>query len=149
MHNNSKNNNAKRYATAAIILFGGAALGTSYFAPHDYQNYGVPFMHNGQQYYIKDDSMRAIYPSLDECKQDVPPEKQFECEPVENYNSNYSKGYWYGPVYSHSDDGKYRPSSQYKTEKADANNVGKKLPSSANTSGFGSSGKQQTGSTGG
>ncbi len=148
---------AKRYATTAIVLGGGAVLGTS-FLTNNYstsqQNYGAPFSYNGQRYYVPNDSRRAVYPSRDDCLRDVPLANQSECEPVSNYRGG-GAGY-YGPLYSPrnasgptSGTAGYQPSSLYPTETANSSNFGKKLPSSANTTGFGANGKAFTGSKGG
>ncbi|HYH75245.1 MAG TPA: hypothetical protein VD735_04775 [Candidatus Saccharimonadales bacterium] len=136
----------KRYATAAIIIGGGAVIGSSALMSNYPKNYGVPITHNGQQYYIPNDSKRVRYPSREACMQDVPAHMQHQCEPVSSYRGG--GGGWYGPVYS-SRDTDYRPSGQYPTEKADGSNVGKQLPQGANTTGFGSNGKALTGSKGG
>lgn len=139
----------KRYATAAIILGGGAVLSTSaLMSAHSDKNYGVPITHNGQKYFIPNDSKRAIYPSREACLRDVPANMQSECEPVSNYRSGSGLG-WYGPVFSSRNSTDYRPSGQYVTETADGSNTGKQLPKSSNSTGFGANGKAFTGSKGG
>jgi hypothetical protein len=148
MQDSQSPNPVKRYATAAIILGGGAVLGSSALVAHlNNRNYGVPISHNGQKYYIRDDSKRTVYPTREACLADVPVSMQKECEPVANYRSG--GGGWYGPVWSQRDSGGYTPSSRYPSEKADSSNVGKQLPGGANSHGFGSNGKAFTGSTGG
>lgn len=138
----------KRYATVAILLGGGAAIGASSLTSNYSQNYGVPVSYNGQRYYIRNDSKRVVYPTREACLRDVPLHMQNECEPVSNYRTG--GGYaWYGPVYSPRDTSTYRPSGQYPTETANSSNVGKQLPSGANAHGFGSNGKAFTGSKGG
>lgn len=140
----------KRYATAAIIIGGGAVLGSSMLTSnYSAQNYGVPVFYNGQRYYIPGDSKRAVYPSLEACQRDVPVHLQKECEPVSSYSSGAGTGRWYGPVYSPRDNSGYRPSGQYPTETASSANVGKQLPSGASVHGFGANGKAFTGSKGG
>lgn len=146
--NPSKHTAAKRYATAAIILGGGAIAGVAAVASVAPQNYGVPFSYGGQQYYIQDDSRRVVYPSREACLNDVPAEMQDECEPTSEYRSAHYAGYWYGPVYSPRGDSGYIPSAQYSSEPASSSNFGKKLPSSANTDGFGATGKALNSSSG-
>lgn len=146
--NSSKHSSAKRYATAAIILGGGAIAGVAVVANIAPHNYGVPFNYNGQQYYIQDDSRRVVYPSREACLKDVPAEMQEECEPTSQYQTLHHGGYWYGPVYSPRGDSDYTPSPQYASEPASSSNFGKKLPSSANTDGFGATGKAFTHSSG-
>lgn len=141
----------KRYATAAIVLGGGAILGTSFLSSaysNSQQNHGRPISYNGQQYYIPGDSKRVRYPSKEACLQDVPWDMQAQCEPVDDYHGGHG-GHWYGPVYSTGSTSNYRPNPKYPTEDATSSNTGKKLPSAANTSGFGSNGKALTGSKGG
>jgi hypothetical protein len=148
MQNDSNpNNQVKRYATAAIIIGGGAVLGTSMLTSNYSKNYGVPFTHNGRQYYVQQDSRRVVYPSREACLREVPAYMQNECEPVSNYRGGSGTG-WYGPVFSGNSSSGYRPSSQYPTEKADSSNVGKQLPSGSSAHGFGSNGKAFTGSKG-
>jgi hypothetical protein len=151
MYNDPEQNKSiKRYATAAIIIGGGAVLGSSMLTSnYSSQNYGVPVTYNGRQYYIRSGSKRVVYPSLQACIQDVPVHMQSECEPVDNYRPGSGLGRWYGPVYSSDDDSRYRPAGQYPTETADSSNVGKQLPSGANAHGFGSTGKAFSGSKGG
>lgn len=144
----------KRYATAAIILGGGGVLATSFLAnsyssnqQQSQVNYGTPIRHSGQQYYIPGDSKRVVYPSREACLQDVPWDMQAQCEPTSAYNRGDSS--WYGPVFSGTSPGSYRPSATYPTEKADASNTGNQLPKVANTAGFGQNGKALTGTAGG
>lgn len=137
----------KRYATVAIVLGGGAVIGSSALTSNYSQNYGVPVTYNGRQYYIRNDSKRTVYPNLAACQRDVPAHLQNQCEPVASYRPG-AVG-WYGPVYSPRDPYGYRPSSHYPTETANSSNVGKQLPSGANTQGFGENGKAFTGSKGG
>lgn len=152
MQNNKKKHGAAaRYATAAIVLGGGAIAGVAavnYLTP---QNYGVPFEYEDQQYYIQDDSRRVVYPSREVCLSDVPADKQDECEPVSDYYGTAHRhyGYWYGPVYSPRDNSDYRPKSQYASEPATPSNFGKKFPTTANTSGFGATGKALSSDSGG
>ncbi|HEX8226343.1 MAG TPA: hypothetical protein VF572_00580 [Candidatus Saccharimonadales bacterium] len=148
-------NSRRRYATAAVVLsgvlVGGSAI-SSYASNHQ-TNYGRPFTYNGQQYYVPNDSRRAVYPSQEACYQDVPWDRQAECEPTSNYagsggsGGGFSGGSWYGPVYNPRDS--YQPSGRYPTETADINNMGKRLPKGANPDGFGANGKAFTGSKGG
>lgn len=139
----------RRYATAAIVLGGGAIIGSSALM-NSYStsqtNYGTPINYSGRQYYIPGDSKRVRYPSKDACMRDVPWDRQVECEPVSSYRG--SSGGYYGPIYN-SRDTTYRPNPQFPTEKADGSNTGKKLPKDANSHGFGSNGKAFTGSKGG
>ncbi|HEX8182729.1 MAG TPA: hypothetical protein VF575_03970 [Candidatus Saccharimonadales bacterium] len=147
MDNNSDQTKTfKRYATAAIVIGGGAILASSAITSSFSQNYGVPVYHNGQRYYVRNDSKRVVYPSREACLQEVPAYMQDECEPVSNYRSGGSG--WYGPVYSPRDDSSYRPSSQYPSETANSSNVGRQLPHVANSHGFGENGKAFTGSKG-
>lgn len=147
MQNISKYSAVKRYATAAIVIGGSAVLGGCLIGNNHSENYGMPFYYDGQQYYLQNDSKRAIYPSYEACINDVPSDKQSECEPVADYSATHHNA-WYGPIYSPRDDSKYRPSSQYPTETVSSSNFGKKLPSNANKSGFGANGKAFTGSAG-
>lgn len=79
--------------------------------------------------------------------QDVPWDRQAECEPTSGYNASGRGAGWYGPVYNPRDT--YQPGSQYPTEVASSRNTGaKSLPKGANSSGFGANGKAFTGSTG-
>lgn len=142
-----QNKTFKRYATAAIVIGTGAVIGSSMLTSNYGQNYGTPVTYNGQRYYVPGDSKRVVYPSREACLRDVPLHLQNECEPVSNYRTGFVG--WYGPVYSPRGSTSYIPSGQYPTEKADASNVGKQLPSGANTHGFGSNGKAFTGSKGG
>lgn len=139
----------KRYATAAIIVGGGAILGGSLLASTSNpstRNTGIPFTNSGKQYYVPGDSKRAIYPSKEACMKDVPTQRQSECEPTSSYNGSHG-GAWYGPVYNPRDS--YQPSPQYLSENANASNLGKKMPNGANSNGFGDNGKAFTGSKGG
>ena len=149
--------NRRRYATTAIIisgaLIGGSAI--SSYASRPSTNYGQAFDYNGRQYYVPNDSRRAVYPDYQACVADVPAERQSECEPQSDYDDNgtasggvgYVRSGWYGPVYTPRDS--YQPSPQYTTELADRSNLGKRLPPGANTDGFGANGKAFTGSKGG
>lgn len=148
MQDDKPKQNVRRYATAAILIGGGAVLGSSALLANRPQNYGVPISHSGRQYYIPSDSKRVVYPSREACMREVPANMQSECEPTSNYRSGYGGG-WYGPVYSSTGNSIYRPSGQYPSEIADSSNVGKQLPSGANAHGFGANGKAFTGSKGG
>lgn len=140
--------NKRLYATTAIIVSGVLVGGTAAasYASSRLTNQGLPFTHNGQQYYVPKDSKRAVYPDQQACMQDVPLERQSECEPRSNYHGG-GGGLWYGPVF-HSRD-RYQPNSRYPTELASSSNIGKRLPSGANSDGFGANGKAFTGSKGG
>jgi hypothetical protein len=147
MQDSQPKNSIKRYASAAVIIGGGAVLGSSaLMASYSQQNHGVPITHQGQKYFIQKDSKRVMYPSREACLKEVPAHMQKECEPVANYRSGMG---WYGPVYSPGDATGYRPSGKYPTEMAGSSNVGKQLPSGANATGFGANGKALTGKAGG
>lgn len=141
------NGNVKRFASAAVIVGTVGTAGAAYVASQPGPVYGVPFSHNGQQYYLKEGSKRVVYPSKQACLADVPVNKQAECEAASNYNpSSHYYGRWYGPVYDPSDT-TYRPNAAYPTEAASSVNTGKSLPSSASKSGFGATGKSLDGGT--
>ncbi|MFZ1257848.1 MAG: hypothetical protein WAQ25_00040 [Candidatus Saccharimonas sp.] len=146
----------RRYSSTAKILTIGsgsvlAAIGFGTVAAQYNTVYGVPFTYSGQQYYIREGSKRAVYPSREACMQDVPSSLQYQCEPVSNYHSGTGYiGRYYGPVYHPQDGSGYTPRSGYTgTEIASSSNVGKKLPSGASKHGFGSTGKAHTSSKGG
>lgn len=129
------------------IILGGALAGGSVLAGaanYDSTNYGLPISYGGQQYYIPNDSRRAVYPSQQDCKQDVPADRLNECEPRSSYIAG--AGGYYGPVYNPRDT--YQPSSKFPTETASSSNVGKTLPKGSSPHGFGSNGKAFTGSKG-
>ncbi len=133
----------KRYASAAVIIGAVGVMGAAYFAPKEDGLYGIPFYHGGQQYYVRDGSRRVQYPDRETCYREVPLRMRDQCEPVSNYTTGSgSYGRYYGPVYHPNEASPYTPSSQYPSEPAGANNVGKgNLPSSASKYGFGSTGK--------
>lgn len=143
------NGNVKRFASAAVIVGTVGTAGATYAVSQmGSGSSGIPFTYGGQQYYLKDGSKRALYPSKEACLQDVPASKQTECEAASNYHSGSGYyGRWYGPVYDPSEKTGYQPSSLYPSENASSTNTGKSLPSSASKSGFGSSGKSTGGKT--
>lgn len=144
------NGNVKRFASAAVIVGTLGTAGATYAASQTGSSVisGVPFTHNGQQYYLKEGSKRVLYPSKQACMNDVPTARQAECEAASNYNSNANYyGRWYGPVYDPSDNA-YRPNAAYPTESASGSNTGKSLPSTASKSGFGATGKSVGGGDG-
>jgi len=145
MATNPSSKTKKRYATVAIVFGGAVAGGTAIAASANERNYGLPFTHRGQTYYIPNDSRRAIYPNQAACYRDVPVSQQSQCEPTSSYGG--SGGTWYGPIYNSRSS--YQPASQYQTQAASARNVGQKLPDGANKTGFGANGKAFTGSKGG
>jgi hypothetical protein len=141
------NGNVKRFASAAVIVGTVGTAGAAYAVSQTggASVYGIPFTHNGQQYYLKEGSKRVVYPSKQACLADVPSNRQAECEAASNYNSgSHYYGRWYGPVYD-SGDTSYRPNAAYPTESASGMNTGKSLPSSASKSGFGATGKSLDG----
>lgn len=145
--NVSRKSPVKRYATTAIVLgssavIAGGAIASSHNAG---KNYGIPFNYGGQQYYVQQNSRRAVYPNKEACMKDVPVSRQSECEPMNSYYAGRS-GY-YGPLYTPNSGG-YQPGSNYKTEPVTSSNFGKKFPSTANANGFGENGKAFTGSKG-
>lgn len=136
------NGNMKRFASAAVIVGTVGTAGAAYAVSQTGgQVYGIPFTHNGQQYYLKEGSKRVLYPSKQACLTDVPANRQAECEAASNYNSgSHYYGRWYGPVYDPTDT-TYRPNAAYPAEAVSGVNTGKSLPSSASKSGFGATGK--------
>lgn len=111
--------------------------------------YGIPFTFGSQQYYVRDGSQRKVYPSREECLNDVPVSMQPQCEPVSSYKGTAGGARYYGPVYHPSDTTTgYHPSSQYGSEPASSSNMGKTLPGGASKYGFGSTGKAHSSSKG-